>query len=322
VIIYIASRESVRGDLTPGNFMAFFGAMMLMLQPIRRITNVSATLQRGIAAGDSLFRIIDVPDEVDSGSYRARAVRGDVEFRGVRFSYGEDKSTVLSEIDLKIPAGKSLAIVGHSGSGKSTLVSLLPRFYDVEAGEILLDGVPVREYALDNLRAQISLVSQDIVLFNDTIGNNLAYGQLRHCSREELLKAAEAAQLTDFISELPDGLDSMVGDRGVLLSGGQRQRIAIGRALLKNAPVLILDEATSSLDTQSERRIQEALNALMRDRTVLVIAHRLSTVENADEIIVLDRGRIVESGTHRELLAREGHYAALYRMQFSDEAAG
>jgi subfamily B ATP-binding cassette protein MsbA len=319
-VIYVASIESVDGNLTPGNFIAFFGAMMLMLQPMRRITNVNATLQRGIAAGDSLFHIIDEPDEVDSGSYRADQVSGKVEYRNVGFSYDDDKMPVLADLSLTIEAGKSLAIVGHSGSGKSTLVSLLPRFYDVTSGEILLDGVPVRDYSLDNLREQISLVSQDVVLFNDTIARNLAYGQLRNCSRAELLEAAEAANLMDFVAELPEGLETVVGNRGVLLSGGQRQRIAIGRALLKNAPVLILDEATSSLDTHSERRIQEALNALMKDRTTLVIAHRLSTVEGADRIIVLDRGQIVESGTHQELLAREGHYAALYRMQFHDDS--
>jgi subfamily B ATP-binding cassette protein MsbA len=319
-VIYVASVESVEGNLTPGNFIAFFGAMMLMLQPMRRITNVNATLQRGIAAGDSLFRIIDEPDEVDSGSYRADQVSGRVEYRNVGFSYDDDKVPVLADLSLTIEAGKSLAIVGHSGSGKSTLVSLLPRFYDVTSGEILLDGVPVRDYSLVNLRDQISLVSQDVVLFNDTIARNLAYGQLRNCSRAELLEAAQAANLMDFVAELPEGLETVVGNRGVLLSGGQRQRIAIGRALLKNAPVLILDEATSSLDTHSERRIQEALNALMKDRTTLVIAHRLSTVEGADRIIVLDRGQIVESGTHQELLAREGHYAALYRMQFHDDS--
>jgi subfamily B ATP-binding cassette protein MsbA len=320
-VIYAAGLESLNGNLSPGSFMSFFGAMMLMLQPLRRITNVNATLQRGIAAGDSLFAIIDEPDEVDSGSYVAEKVSGTVEFKNVSFSYGEDNSPVLNDVSFKVEAGKSIAIVGHSGSGKSTLVSLVPRFYDAEAGEILLDNTPIQDYELASLRSNISLVSQDVILFNDTIANNLAYGQLRQCSRAEMLQAAEAAHVLDFVKEMPEGFETIVGDRGILLSGGQRQRIAIGRALLKNSPVLILDEATSALDTKSERRIQEALANLMADRTTLMIAHRLSTVESADQIIVLDQGRIVESGTHQELLAASGAYANLYRMQFSDEKA-
>lgn len=317
-VIYAAGLESVNGNLSPGSFMSFFGAMMLMLQPLRRITNINATLQRGIAAGDSLFNIIDEPDEENTGSFKADRVKGTVEFKNVGFSYNSENSAVLSDVSFKVESGKSIAIVGHSGSGKSTLVGLLPRFYDIDTGEILLDGRSVRDYDLTNLRENISLVSQDIVLFNDTIENNLAYGQLRHRNRSEILQAAEAAHILDFVKEMPEGFETIVGDRGVLLSGGQRQRIAIGRALLKNAPVLILDEATSSLDTKSERRIQGALEKLMEDRTTLVIAHRLSTVENADQIIVLDEGRIVESGTHKELLDAGGLYSALYRMQFSE----
>lgn len=319
LVIYVASQESIDGNLTPGQFISFFGAMMLMLQPVRRITNVNATLQRGVAAADSLFSIMDEPDEVDTGTVEKNPADGTVEFRNVCFSYGGDSGLVLKNISVKVDTGKTLAIVGHSGSGKSTLISLLPRFYDLDSGDILLDGTPIRDYTLTSLRDNISLVSQDVVLFNDTIENNLAYGQLRQHSRAKLLQAAEAAHVLDFANDLPKGLKTMVGDRGVLLSGGQRQRIAIGRALLKNAPVLILDEATSSLDTQSERRIQGALNELMKNRTTLVIAHRLSTVEKADCIIVLDAGRIIESGAHSELLAANGHYAALYRMQFSDE---
>ena len=319
LVIYVASQESIDGNLTPGQFISFFGAMMLMLQPVRRITNVNATLQRGVAAADSLFSIMDEPDEVDTGTVEKNPADGTVEFRNVCFSYGGDSGPVLKNISVKVDTGKTLAIVGHSGSGKSTLISLLPRFYDLDSGDILLDGTPIRDYTLTSLRDNISLVSQDVVLFNDTIENNLAYGQLRQHSRAKLLQAAEAAHVLDFANDLPKGLKTMVGDRGVLLSGGQRQRIAIGRALLKNAPVLILDEATSSLDTRSERRIQGALNELMKNRTTLVIAHRLSTVEKADCIIVLDAGRIIESGAHSELLAANGHYAALYRMQFSDE---
>jgi len=318
-VIYVASGMSMDGFLTAGQFMSFFGAMMLLLQPLRRIMNVNATLQRGLAGGQSLFSVIDEPDEVNSGTVVKERVVGKIEFRDVSFSYDDEQNNILDGVSCTVEAGKTLAIVGHSGGGKSTLVSLLPRFYDIEDGTILLDDVPIQDYDLLNLRSNISLVTQDVVLFNDTIANNLAYGQLRQCSRSELLQAAEAAHIMDFVNEMPDGLDTVVGDRGILLSGGQRQRIAIGRALLKNAPVLILDEATSSLDTESERRIQEALDALIKDRTTLVIAHRLSTVERADEIIVLDKGRIAESGTHKTLLEQNGIYAKLYRMQFSDD---
>ena len=318
-VIYVASGMSIKGDLSAGQFMSFFGAMMLLLQPLRRIMNVNATLQRGLAGGQSLFNVIDEPDEVNSGTVTRDRVSGKIEFRDVSFAYNDERVPVLDGVSCSIDAGKTLAIVGHSGSGKSTLVGLLPRFYDLESGDILLDDTPVQDYDLLNLRSNISLVSQDVVLFNDTIANNLAYGQLRECSEEEVQQAAEAAHIIDFVKDMPDGLETVVGDRGVLLSGGQRQRIAIGRALLKNAPVLILDEATSSLDTQSERRIQDALEALMKNRTTLVIAHRLSTVEKADYIIVLDKGKIAESGTHKALLEQEGIYANLYRMQFADE---
>lgn len=320
LVIFMAARESVNQNLSAGQFISFFSAMMLMLQPVRRITNLNATLQRGVAAADSLFAIMDEQDEIDTGRFTRERVKGDVEFVDVHFAYDGDKGPILNGLSANIEAGKTLAIVGHSGSGKSTLVSLLPRFYEVERGEIRLDGVPITDYTLDSLRNNISLVSQDVVLFNDTIANNLAYGQLRNHSRAQIEAAAEAARVLDFARDMPDGLDTVVGDRGILLSGGQRQRIAIGRALLKNAPVLILDEATSALDTKSERRIQEALNALKKDRTTLVIAHRLSTVEAADRIVVLDAGRVVESGTHAELLAAGGHYAGLYRMQFNNDA--
>ncbi|MEO0576629.1 MAG: lipid A export permease/ATP-binding protein MsbA [Pseudomonadota bacterium] len=319
-VVWMAGNESARGELSPGTFVAFMTALILLLDPLRRLTNINAAIQRGIAAAQSVFDILDTANETDDGSVTEATGPGHVEFDQVSFSYADEKLAVLTDVSVSVAPGKTLAIVGRSGSGKSTLVSLLPRFYDLRNGRILVDGTPINDYRLDVLRDQISLVSQDVVLFNDTIENNLAYGVLGEVSREQIEAAAEAAYVMSFVRDLPDGLQTVVGDRGVLLSGGQRQRIAIARALLKDAPILILDEATSALDTESERHIQDALEGLMRERTTLVIAHRLSTVERADQIIVMDAGRIVERGTHDELLQLQGHYAGLYNMQFSEEA--
>lgn len=263
-----------------------------------------------------MFEVLDQAVERDTGTRTITRARGDVEFRNIHHAYETDKGPALRGIDLTVPAGSTLALVGKSGSGKTTLVSLLPRFYDPTTGQVCLDGVDVREYRLADLRAQVSLVSQDVVLFNETIRSNISFS-VDQASPEEVEAAARAAHVLEFSDTLPLGLDTVVGDRGALLSGGQRQRVAIARALLKNAPVLILDEATSALDTQSERIVQAALATLVRNRTTLVIAHRLSTVEQADRIVVLDDGMIVESGTHAQLLSRDGEYAKLYRMQFT-----
>jgi subfamily B ATP-binding cassette protein MsbA len=308
-------------DLDVSSVAGFITAMVLLMAPLKRLTNVNATIQRGIAAGESLFRIIDEEAERDTGTLSPATIAGKVEFRDVNFGYTDDKGTVLNDINLSVEAGETLAIVGRSGSGKSTLVSLLPRFYDVSTGLICIDGKPSSEYSLDGLRKHISLVSQEVTLFNDTIAANIAYGGLSGSSDAAIADAARAANVTEFAEKLPDGLQTMVGDRGVLLSGGQRQRISIARALLKNSPILVLDEATSALDTESERHIQTALEQLMKNRTTFVIAHRLSTIENADRIIVMDEGRIVESGRHHELLAANGQYAALHQLQFSNENA-
>ena len=316
-VIYFAGNESINGNLSPGSFMSFFGAMMLMLQPIRRITNVNAVLQRGIAASESLFSVLDEPAEKDQGVLERLSSKGTLEFKKVTFSY-DDKANkdVISGISFIAKKGQSVAIVGHSGSGKSTLINLLPRFYDYQHGEILIDGVSIKDIKIKNLREKISIVNQDIILFNDTILNNLTYGELKHKSEIEIQTAIELAKIDQFTSEFPKGLDTIVGDRGAMLSGGQKQRIAIGRAILKNSPFLLLDEATSSLDTKSESQIQEALKELMKNRTTLVVAHRLSTIENADLILVLHNGEIIERGTHNELIERGEHYADLHRLQF------
>jgi subfamily B ATP-binding cassette protein MsbA len=277
---------------------------------------VFGPLQQGIAAGASVFEVLDSPTEPAGGNRPLKRAEGAVSFRDVHFVYAQDKGPVLRGVTVDVPPRTTLAIVGKSGSGKSTLVSLLPRFYDPQQGSVMLDGVDVREYNIKDLRNQVSVVSQDVVLFNDSIRNNIAFG-LPNVTPEAINEAARAAYVLEFASGMPQGLDTQVGDRGTLLSGGQKQRIAIARALLRNAPVLVLDEATSALDTESERRIQAALETLVRDRTTLVIAHRLSTVEKADRIIVMHEGGIVESGTHAELLAKNGAYAALYRLQFS-----
>jgi subfamily B ATP-binding cassette protein MsbA len=317
-VVFFSTLESVRPD-DLGDFVGFITAMVFLMRPLRQLTNMNVALQRGIAAGASVFRLLDAEEERDTGKFVPSRVEGEVKFLDVCFSYDE-KGSVLRHIDLAVPPGQTLAIVGRSGSGKSTLVSLLARFYEPDSGQILIDRRPLADYPLAALREQISLVSQEVVLFNDTIAENIAYGALSASSRSDIEASAQAAHVDEFTSHMPHGLDTEVGERGVLLSGGQRQRIAIARALLKNAPILILDEATSALDTESERHIQDALAQLMLNRTTFVIAHRLSTVERADRIIVMANGRVVESGTHTELLASGGQYANLYRLQFRDEA--
>jgi len=315
-VIYVATLESSAQVVTVGDFGSFLSAMLLLMTPLKRLTNINAPIQQGIAAGHSIFSLLDQPTEDRGGDRTIERSTGQVSYRHVSFVYSAEKGPVLTDIDLDIHAGERLAIVGRSGGGKTTLVNLLPRFYDPTSGSILLDGHDLREYRLSDLRRQISLVSQEVMLFNDTIRNNIAYGAMSEAPERLVEQAAERARVMEFADSLPDGLDTVVGDRGVLLSGGQRQRIAIARALLKDAPILILDEATSALDTEAERHIQAAMETLMEDRTTLVIAHRLSTIENADRIVVMERGRIAECGTHRQLLDQGGQYAALHRMQF------
>ncbi len=319
-VLYVVSLESVRSTITPGSLISFIAAMSMMLSPIKRVTNLANVLQRGIAAGASIFELLDVGGEPDDGRIDLARVEGRVEYRGVSLAYQDDGDTVLRDISLSIPAGRTIALVGHSGSGKTSLIRLLPRLYEPTSGEIRIDGHDIRELTLASLRRHIAYVGQEVTLFNDTLANNIAYGHRDTATFEQIREAARAAHALAFIENMADGFDTMVGEQGIILSGGQRQRIAIARALLKNAPILILDEATSALDAESERHVQEALENLMQNRTTLVIAHRLSTIQNADRIYVMRDGRIIEQGSHETLLAQAGHYAELYRLQFGSVA--
>lgn len=319
-VIYLASFPEMLDTLTPGKFTAILTSMMLLLKPLKQLTTVNSDFQKGMAAAAAVFRVLDEKPEQDTGTIELGKVRGDIEVKGLNFQYPGHDKMVLQDINFTVKAGQTVALVGKSGSGKTTISSLLPRFYEIEQGQILLDGHDTKECTLASLRRQIAVVSQQVVLFNDTIANNISYGFAGELTRERLIDVAEKAHVMEFAAGMELGLDTEIGENGVTLSGGQRQRIAIARALLRQSPVLILDEATSALDTESERKIQGAFDELLKNRTNIVIAHRLSTIENADVILVMAEGKIVERGSHQELLAHQGVYANLYKMQFGDGA--
>ena len=313
---------SILDTMTTGSFITFLVASGMLIKPIRQITEINSDIQKGIAAAESIFEIIDAEPEIDNGTTELDSVQGGFEFKDINFQYSADGRMILQDINFSVKPGETIALVGSSGSGKTTLVSLIARFYNHGQGSILLDNVDVNEFTLTNLRSHIAQVSQNVTLFNDTVFNNIAYGELSNCTLAEVKAAATVAHADAFIEQLSDGYQTHIGDDGVMLSGGQRQRIAIARAVLKNAPILILDEATSALDTDSERHIQAALEELMKSRTTFVIAHRLSTVEKADRILVMEKGQIVEQGTHQQLLNQAGRYSQLYHNQFSEKEAG
>ena len=318
VVLVLANSEALRAELTPGTFAVVFGAMFGLMRPLKALTNVTSQFQRGMAACHTLFELMDLETEKDNGTHQVDTVRGDVSVKNVTFTYPTKDTPALRNVSFELPAGKTIALVGRSGSGKSTIANLMTRFYDIDSGEIQLDGINICDYELFNLREHVAVVSQNVHLFNDTIANNIAYASGDKYSREDIERAATLAHAMDFVKDMDNGLDTVIGENGVSLSGGQRQRIAIARALLRNAPILILDEATSALDTESERAIQAALDELQKDRTALVIAHRLSTIEKADQILVVDEGEIIERGTHDELIALDGAYAQLHRIQFGE----
>ena len=319
MIIWLALAPEISENMTAGHFVAFIGAAGMLSKPLRQLTEINAILQKGIAAAQSIFEFLDEESEKDSGNKPAQSLKGELRFEGVNFAYPNTDKLILEQVNLTVPAGKTLALVGRSGGGKSTIANLVPRFYDIEEGGLLIDGINTKDYQLDELRRNIALVNQKIVLFNGTVRENIAYGHLADASDKDIIAAAKAANAWGFIEKLEQGLDTQVGEDGALFSGGQRQRIAIARAILKDASILILDEATSALDSESERAIQQALNSLMKDRTTIAIAHRLSTIEKADIIAVIDQGKIIEQGSHEELLELDGAYAMLYSQQFNDE---
>ncbi len=319
LIVYVAATDDVENSLKVGQFASFLLSMILLMQHAKRLTTVNAALQRGIAAAQSVFQFLDLDVEQDKGTKTIENIKGDVHFSNVSFRYTPQSETILKNINLDIKAGQSVAFVGRSGAGKTSLVSLLPRFYNVTEGDIFIDGIETRELSLLELRKNIALVSQNVTLFNDTIAHNIAYGGLEKATEERIIAAAKAAHAYEFIEKLPNKLNTIVGDNGLLLSGGQRQRLAIARAFLKDAPILILDEATSALDTESERYIQDAMAELLKNRTTFIIAHRLSTIENVDLIVVMDKGEIIEVGSHDELIKQNGIYTELHKLQFSQK---